>query len=261
MTQPVSKEMPRPEHPRPQFYRSDWVNLNGPWTFTFDFGGTGMQRGFEKSTGFEKTIIVPFCPESSLSGIGHTDFIRDIWYQRPLEINPKWETRRIILHLGAVDYDSEVFIDGQSVGRHWGGTVSFSFDITRYVTPGKTHSLVVHAHDDTRSGVQPGGKQSEKYHSYGCMYTRTTGIWQTVWLEAAGQEGLQSVYTVPDLDGSRFIITPTFYAVKQGLSFRATLRDGKQVVAQASAPAVNGSPLILQVSQPQTLVARVAFPL
>ena len=251
MTQPVSKEMPRPEHPRPQFYRSDWVNLNGPWTFTFDFGGTGMQRGFEKSTGFEKTIIVPFCPESSLSGIGHTDFIRDIWYQRPLEINPKWETRRIILHLGAVDYDSEVFIDGQSVGRHWGGTVSFSFDITRYVTPGKTHSLVVHAHDDTRSGVQPGGKQSEKYHSYGCMYTRTTGIWQTVWLEAAGQEGLQSVYTVPDLDGSRFIITPTFYAVKQGLSFRATLRDGKQVVAQASAPAVNGSPLILQVSNPK----------
>ncbi len=247
MNQPI----PRQEYPRPQFTRSDWVNLNGSWTFTFDFGGTGLQRGFEKSTGFEKTIIVPFCPESSLSGIGHTDFIRDIWYQRPLEISPKWESKRIILHFGAVDYDSEVFIDGQSVGRHWGGTVSFSFDITRYVTPGKTHSLVVHAHDDTRSGVQPGGKQSEKYNSYGCMYTRTTGIWQTVWMEPVDEHGLQSVTIVPDLDGARFIITPTFYVVKQGLYFRVTLREGKQVVAEASAQAVNGVPVVLGISQPK----------
>jgi beta-galactosidase/beta-glucuronidase len=238
--------LPRPEYPRPQFQRAAWVNLNGPWTFTFDPGKSGMQRGLEKSTGFERQIIIPFCPESALSGVQHTDFIEMMWYHRRLDIPADWQEQRVILHFGAVDYESEVFIDGQSVGRHWGGTVSFSFDITRYVTPGQSHNLVVYVRDEVRSGEQPGGKQCERADSYGCMYTRTTGIWQTVWMEAVSTHGLQSAHIVPDLDGGRFIVTPTFYAVRQGLRFRVTLQDRG---IRVSADAVSGIPVVLPIPQ------------
>lgn len=247
----MNNPIPRPEYPRPQFVRNAWISLNGVWTFAFDPGKSGAQRGLPAVSGFDRSILVPFCPESALSGVSHTDFIECMWYHRAFTLPADWSGKRVILHFGAVDYESEVFIDGQPVGRHWGGTVSFSYDITRYVKPGQEHNLVVYVRDETRSGVQPGGKQSEKVGSYGCMYTRTTGIWQTVWMEAVDEHGLQSIHTVPDLDGARFIITPTFYAVRQGLSLRVTLRDGEQVVGQDSGPAVNGIPVIVSVPQPR----------
>ena len=240
--------IPRPEYPRPQFRREPWINLNGPWTYTFDFGKSGAQRGFASSTGFDDVITVPFCPESPLSGVNHKDFIEMLWYQRALTIPADWAGRRVILHFGAVDYESEVFIDGESVDRHWGGTVSFSYDITAYVTPGGTHNLVVYVRDDVRSGEQPGGKQCPDFKSRGCHYTRTTGIWQTVWLEAVAEYGLRDVQIVPDVDNDRFVVTPRFYALKEGLHFRATLKEGKTVVSQADSVAANGIPLILPVT-------------
>lgn len=243
--------LPRPEYPRPQFFRADWINLNGPWTYTFDFGKTGIQRGFELSQGFAGSITVPFCPESVLSGVGHTDFIEAMWYQRFISIPQDWQEKRILVHFGGVDYQCEAFVDGKSVGRHWGGTVSFTFDITRFVQPGSTHSLVLAVQDDTRMGQQPGGKQSQSYNSHGCHYTRTTGIWQTVWLEAVQPEGMKSIQVVPDLDGSRFILTPTFFATRRGLKFRATLLDGDQRISQETVPANQGAPCILPVSAPR----------
>lgn len=245
--QSAAKDLPRPEYPRPQFFRPEWINLNGPWSFTFDTGKSGMERGFQHSQGFENTILVPFCPESSLSGVCHTDFIEMMWYQRKLEIPSSWQDKRVLLHFGGVDYECEAFIDGQSVGRHWGGTVSFSFDITRFVKPGGTHSLVLYVRDITRSGSQPGGKQSHQFKSHNCFYTRTTGIWQTVWLEPVAPEGLQRVQIIPDLDGSRFIVSPTFFSSRRGLTFRVTLRDGEQVVSKVSVPAGNAMPVVLPV--------------
>ena len=183
--------IPRPEHPCPQFRRKDWINLNGTWTFTLDPGRTGHEQGFASSRGFRRKILVPFCPESRLSGVGHTDFIECMWYHRSIRIPAAWQGQRILLHFGAVDYESEVFVDGRSAGRHFGGTVSFCHDITGLVTPGQVHNLVVYVRDDTRSGVQPGGKQCYQLKSAGCHYTRTTGIWQTVWLEAVSPYGLQ----------------------------------------------------------------------
>ena len=90
--------MPRPEYPRPQFERAGWVNLNGEWTCSFDFGGSGMEREFYKSKGFDKKITVPFCPESKLSGIGYTDFINHFWYQRPITIPQEWNGKNILLN-------------------------------------------------------------------------------------------------------------------------------------------------------------------
>lgn len=245
--------IPRPEHPRPQFERTDWINLNGEWTFDFDFGASGRHDGRKLflSKGFERKIIVPFCPESKLSGVGYTDFISDMWYHRAITIPAQWEGRRTILHFGAVDYESEIYIDGASVGTHFGGTSSFEYDITRFVKPGSTHDLVVRVHDETRGANQPGGKQCPDYKSRACHYTRTTGIWQTVWLEAVAQTGLSRCQIVPDLDASRFIITPAFYAVKAGMRLRATLLDGTEVAAKAEAPALDGVPVILDIANPK----------
>ena len=243
--------IPRPEHPRPQFVRQPWINLNGKWTYTFDWGRSGAQRGYASSEGFDGEITVPFCPESSLSGVNHVDFIEMMWYQRQIQIPADWVGKRTILHLGAVDFESELFVDGRSVGRHWGGTSSFSHDITAYVEPGQTHNLVLHVRDETRSGVQPGGKQCPDYASRRCHYTRTTGIWQTVWLEALSPYGLQDVQIVPDLDGSRFLIVPRFCALQRGLRFRATLLDGDAVVSQAEVPANDGAACVLPVDAPK----------
>lgn len=247
-----TESLPRPEYPRPQFVREPWVNLNGTWTYAFDFGKSGWERGFAESTGFDNRIMVPFCPESSLSGVGHKDFIEDMWYQRFLDIPVDWAGNNTILHFGAVDYESEVFIDGVSVGRHWGGTAAFAYDITSYVKPGQRHNLVVHVRDAVRSGSQPGGKQCPAYKSFACSYTRTTGIWQTVWMEAVPLMGLKDAVIVPDLDGSNFIITPAFYALETGQRLRISLKDNGTVVSNTEATTANGIPLKLAVPEPKT---------
>jgi len=239
--------IPRAEYPRPQFERGDWINLNGPWTYAFDCGKSGMQRGLAASQGFSAEITVPFCPESPLSGVNHKDFIETMWYHRELLIPAAWADKRILLHFGAVDYESQVFIDGASVGQHWGGTSSFTFDITSFVRPGGQHNLVVYVRDETRSGVQPGGKQCPDFKSRGCHYTRTTGIWQTVWMEAVPTYGLESCQIIPDLDGERFIVAPRFHAQRRGLCFRATLLDGERSLSQAEIAADNGLCLELPV--------------
>jgi beta-galactosidase/beta-glucuronidase len=244
--------IPRPEHPRPQFVRDSWINLNGRWTFALDPGRSGGHAGreWQRSTGFDRSIVVPFCPESRLSGVGHADFIDAIWYHRKVRIPKAWAGKRILLHAGGIDFESGVFVDGVEAGRHYGGSAGFTVDLTSCVRPGATHHLVIHATDDVRSGKQPAGKQSGGFKSAGCHYTRTTGIWQTVWLEAAGSCGLESVHVVPDLDGSRFVLTPAFYALEKGLRWRATLSSGTRRLARAEGAVGQGMPLVLPVECP-----------
>ena len=239
--------LPRAEYPRPQFERMDWRNLNGTWSYTFDFGKSGMERGFASCGGFDGQIVVPFCPESELSGVGHTDFIEVMWYHRKIEIPPEWEGKRILLHFGGVDYESEIFIDGKPAGRHWGGAVSFCHDVSSFVEPGGVHNLVVYVRDDTRSGVQPGGKQNPEYRFVRkrCHYTRTTGIWQTVWLEAVHRAGVKDCQIIADFDRGRLIIIPRFHSLRRGTTFSATVLDREQRVAEESMPAVDGIPLTL----------------
>jgi beta-galactosidase/beta-glucuronidase len=250
--QAVAQSVPRPEHPQPQFERVDWVNLNGQWTYTFDFGKSGSERGFAKSEGFKDNITVPFCPESRLSGVNYTDFINAMWYQRKIVVPQSWSGRRVIVHFGAVDFESELFIDGKLVGRHYGGTSSFSYDITDNITFGKTSNLVLHVLDDTRSGTQPLGKQCPQYKSYACSYTRTTGIWQTVWLEAVAKNGLLDCQVIPDLDNSRFIFQPRFYSLERGMKFRVKLMDETKIVAQEELAAGQNLSSILYLKNPKT---------
>ncbi len=188
----------RSEHPKPQFRREHWKNLNGPWAFAFDHGNSGEERGMASvQADFPMTIQVPFCPESKLSGIGYTDFLSAVWYRRTVSITPEQLDGRVVLHFGAVDYCATVYVNGSKAGTHTGGYVSFSFDITALLTPGD-NVITLRAQDDTRSRLIPQGKQSDNYASYGCYYTRTTGIWQTVWLEFTPKTYIAKVKYYPD---------------------------------------------------------------
>ena len=197
----MTYSIPRPEYPRPQFARSSWMNLNGSWQFEIDHGASGRARGLVEKELTGK-IEVPFCPESELSGVNNKDFMSAVWYRRTFTLPREAEGKRVLLHFGAVDYKCEAWVNGQSVGVHEGGFVSFTFEITGALREGE-NTLVVCADDLVRSGRQPLGKQSAPYASAGCHYTRTTGIWQTVWLEWVNPVYIKSVRMIPDAANGR----------------------------------------------------------
>lgn len=259
----MSEPIPRPEHPRPQFYRPEWLNLNGVWTFEFDFsesgddlpecspcgvtrgGFTGASRDSARRGLFDREILVPFCPESPRSGVGFTDFIPAMYYARKFTVPTAWRGRRVILHFGGVDCETGVFIDGNPAGRHRGGQSSFEFDITRFVRWGGEQLLTVQAVDHQRNGEFGCGKQSSFHRSFGCRYTRVTGIWSTVWLEAAGMRGLKRCRIVPDYDGGNFIFTPEFHALSGGEQLEIELLADGGRTAFSVAAAADGVPRIL----------------
>ena len=170
--------MYRPEYPRPSFVRENWRNLNGQWDFEID----DKKNYLADETAYDKKIEVPFCPESKLSGIEHKDFMTSVWYRRTVTMTAEELAGRVLLHFGAVDYEAILYVNGTKAGTHKGGYISFSFDITEYLHEDE-NTLVLNAKDNTKSLEIPSGKQSNRFESYGCSYTRTTGIWQTVWLE------------------------------------------------------------------------------
>ena len=240
-------DIPRPEYPRPQFERTDWVNLNGQWTFEMDFGSSGEQRGWTNTKGLSKKIMVPFCPESELSGIGYTDFIPCVWYQRNINIPAEWNGKKILLHFGAADYETKVYVDGKMVGEHKGSGSSFNFDITSYVKAGQQANLVVRVYDNLRGGMQPGGKQCTALYSAGCSYTRVTGIWQTVWMEAVNEQALKNVFAIPDIDQQQLVVRPEFYNEGNNNTLTVEVKDGKKTVAKRTSQASNQSTIVLPI--------------
>ena len=240
-------DIPRPEYPRPQFERTDWVNLNGQWTFEMDFGSSGEQRGWTNTKGLSKKITVPFCPESELSGIGYTDFIPCVWYQRNINIPAEWNGKKILLHFGAADYETKVYVDGKMVGEHKGSGSSFNFDITSYVKAGQQANLVVRVYDNLRGGMQPGGKQCTALYSAGCSYTRVTGIWQTVWMEAVNEQALKNVFAIPDIDQQQLVVRPEFYNEGNNNTLTVEVKDGKKTVAKRTSQASNQSTIVLPI--------------
>ena len=191
-----AQEPARPEHPNPQMMRAEWINLNGAW----EFAETDDDTSFLNDAVYPDRIAVPFCRESALSGLGRTGFIKNVWYRRQVELPKTWDGKKVFLHVGACDWKTSVFVNDTPVGEHTGGSAAFSWDITKALKPGE-NTIVIHAFDDTRSGLQACGKQSQKPESHGCVYTRTTGIWQTVWLEAVGQTSIRRFEAVPDIKG------------------------------------------------------------
>lgn len=189
----------RCEYPRPQLVRKDWLCLNGEWDFRIDNSRSGLEREFFKEDSFEMKINVPFCPQSKLSGIEHTDFLYGVWYTREFDLPEDWNKndRKTFLNIGACDYYTMVYCNGSYVGFHRGGMVSFSLDITDFLKEGKNR-ITIAAFDDERSDDTPSGKQSMDFFPSGTMYTRTTGIWQSIWLENTPSAYIKSIKMTPN---------------------------------------------------------------
>ena len=194
--------LPRSEYPRPQMRRASYLCLNGEWQFEIDHGNSGRERGLVAKEALDSKIIVPFCPESKLSGVGYTDFMAAVWYKRTVSLNANG--LRTILHIDACDFKTEVWLNGRSCGVHFGGSSPISLDITDKVIDGD-NVITICAEDDTRSFCQPLGKQSFQYASKGCRYTRTTGIWQSVWIEQVPMAYITNLKLTPNASAGELV--------------------------------------------------------
>lgn len=228
--------------------RSEWASLNGTWQFAET--SDDSDRGFLSGKAFPDKINVPFARESKLSGLARTGFVTNVWYKRSFNVPAKWSGKRIKLHIGASDWRTEMWVNGTKITEYVGGSSPVSGEITAVVKPGP-NTVIVHAYDDTRSGLQPLGKQSISPKSEGIFYTRTTGIWQSVWLEAVGQTYVRQTAVEPDVVGKRFLVAVETDGNPDGRTVRATLSANGKPVAVAEAPA-GGKPtrLILNVPKP-----------
>ena len=239
--------IPRAEHPKPQFRRDSWMNLNGTWAFQIDQGRSGEARNLHlPEAKLEQEITVPFCPESDLSGIGHKDFLYGVWYQKKVTLTENQCAGKVFLHFGAVDYEAIVYINGRKAGGHMGGYVSFKVDVTEFVTPGE-NTITVNAIDDTRNPMYPSGKQSEQPYSYGCMYTRTTGIWQTVWLEFTPKTYIKSVHM--ETNAEEGILFLTAYVEGAGTLRASASYEGRPMGVVEMAEACGEVKLSLKVEE------------
>jgi beta-galactosidase/beta-glucuronidase len=242
--------LPRPEFPEPQFERADWIPLNGPWQFAFDDTNAGVDgRWFIPDHTFGRMIEVPYCFESRLSGIAETGFHPWVWYRREVNIPETWRGRRTLLHFGAVDYRATVWVNGQIAGSHEGGNTPFAFDITPLLRGGP-NVVTVRAWDPPQDKLIPRGKQYWELNSKSIFYTRTSGIWQSVWLESAGPAYLERVHIVPDpLGGVTF--NGIFDGARSGDQLRISILDGEaEVSVGAAAIDQNRAALAMSVAHP-----------
>ncbi len=240
-----AQQTPRPEHPQPQFQRDAWVNLNGAWDFDFDDQNAGLSKGWEARTHtYTHKITVPFCFESKNSGIGDTSFHPWAWYRRDITIPRAWQGKHVLLHFGAVDYRAMVWVNGMLVGRHEGGNVPFVFDVTDQLKADGANYVTVRAEDPPTDRFIPRGKQFWEPKSRSIFYTRTSGIWQTVWLEPVAETHIESVRITPGMDGAASV-----YAQVRGSGANLMLRtsvsfSGKTVATSsviAEQPRVSAS--------------------
>ncbi len=250
-------DVPRPEHPRPQLQRPTWLNLNATWGFEIDQGDTGRERGLLERE-LEGTITVPFAPETAASGIGNRDHLEAVWYRRTITVPAGWEGLRPVLRFEAVDHDATVWANGVEVTRHRGGFTPFSADLSGVegVTAGAEVEIVVRARDP-HDVPQARGKQSHKFRPTHANYHRTTGIWQSVWLEGVPFDEIRELRIVPSLAGASFAVTAPLARTTRGtrLEVVAGVPGGEEVARAEVAADLDLAPAVqLQVPEDQVRI-------
>jgi hypothetical protein len=229
----VDPRLPHPEHPRPTFERAEWMNLNGPWDYALVAADAPLP------TTYEGSILVPFPLESALSGVARTlEPERRLVYRRRVKTPEAYAGKRLLLHFGAVDWRAEVYVDGRKLGEHEGGYDPFTFDATQALIPGREQELVVVVADPTDRGGQPRGKQREK--PSGIWYTRTSGIWRTVWLEPVAHDGFRRLDVAADSARGELAFTVEGPPPGSVIAVAATAPDGEILTATKDVAAESG---------------------
>ncbi|MGG3468219.1 sugar-binding domain-containing protein [Neobacillus pocheonensis] len=201
----MPNSIPRPEYPRPDFARNEWINLNGQWNFDFDDNNIGLKEEWYVNHNYSYQITVPYAFQTKLSGIDTMEFHDVVWYERTFTVPEKWQGKQIHLNFGAVDYRATVWINGMYVTSHEGGHTSFYANITDALRNG-LNKVAVRVEDLSTDLEQPRGKQFWEEESKGIFYTRTTGIWQTVWLEPVNHSFIERVKLTPYIDSGEVTI-------------------------------------------------------
>lgn len=216
-----------PEYPRPIMERNDWENLNGLWEYSI------IEKGSSMPDSYEGQILVPFAVESSLSGVcKRVGEKKELVYHRTFRIDSKWKAKRILLHFGAVDWKTDVWINDIKVGSHTGGFTPFTFDITDALNLKGDNSIVVKVWDPTDKSFQPRGKQVSD--PKGIWYTPVTGIWQTVWLEPVNNTYISDLKITPDIDSNLLNIKAVTEGTNAGSLINVSVFDGDKLVAEGS---------------------------
>lgn len=221
--------IPRAEYPRPQFVRRQWQCLNGEWQFEVDMGDSGRERGLLDRP-LMQTITVPFCPESILSGVDNNDFLNAVWYRRTVTVPADFRGDRLLLHFQAVDCDATVWVDGEEVRRHRGGFTPFAVELD--LSPGTSFDLVLRARDFS-TDPQPRGKQARTLRGSGAIYCRTTGIWQTVWMEPVARTRLDRPKITPDVANGRLLLEQPVVNTRPGMTLIASMTSQGAAVSEA----------------------------
>lgn len=226
------KEARRMEHPRPDRLRESWCTLNGQWDFAFDHDKVGKKEKWYHSFPQQHTIEVPFAYQSKLSGIECLEHCDVVWYARKVTIPHSMNGQRRLLHFGAVDYQADVWLDGQYLGGHEGGYTPFTFDITDLTEAGNDYTLTVCC-EDRLDFDQPRGKQSYRPEPFACWYTPVTGIWQSVWLEGVGEYYPVDFRLTPCVEHASVKVELNLNELPQNASIRLNVSfQGKTVACQ-----------------------------
>lgn len=226
-----------PEYPRPIMERKEWKNLNGLWNYAI------QEIGKPAPAKYDGQILVPFAVESSLSGVmKEVGAKNELWYNTAFSLESNWKDQHIVLHFGAVDWKTEVWLNGVKIGSHTGGYTPFSFDITPFIN-GKTQQLTVKVWDPSNDGPQPRGKQVK--NPEGIWYTPVTGIWQTVWIEPVSKKNITTIKTTPNIDQNMITMKPEVSGASYGDVIEVTIYDGSKAIAAGKTSVGENLELIL----------------